>query len=448
MVSLDEAKDKHIYISVWLGEKGWTAAGAITFNEALGYSGFSYFDSYMEANLPPLNPATLNYRDTGSRHFIVDPRINTQMMDRTFWELLPSVGDFGHQALISRMPHYQSCNNAQRLFALGSRVVGGLGSYTKKFSEEFSIEGVDWLENVRRESVGFHMKELARIHQNADALVAMTSYGGVRPKAMFKDAQGKFWIAKFNLPTDPYDMAVAEHVAMRMVADSGLPTPETKVIAMPSGENVYLIERFDRTENCRHHSLSLFALAPGIEMAAGGRKTGPKPNTGGVMAAILRRFSDFKDMDTVRLVTKFLMDVALNNTDNHLRNTRMILNKQGLWELSPVFDVIFNPRSQPHIYNPAGIELGQTCLQNDGFALALAEQTGADPDMVFELRDKVKAISSNWEKYAIEAGMSADDRVKIQSAISLGMSRAEIANKIQKDHRAKIEMALRKPKPV
>ena len=445
-ITLEEGKDKHIYISIWLHGRNWVPAGAITYNEALGYSGFSYFESYIQAQHPPLNPATLNYRDTNNRHFIVDARTNTQMLDRTFWELLPNTGDFGHQALISRLPQYQSLNHVQKLHLLGQRIVGGMASYVKKMQDEVSVEGTDWLEAVRREAVGFHMKELSRIKLNSESLIAMTSYGGVRPKAMFKDSEGRHWIAKFNLPTDPYDMALAEHVAMRMTAAAGLECPETKVIQLVSGDNVFLTERFDRRGKVRLHSLSMFSLVPGIEIASGGRRIGPKPNTAGVMATILRRFSDFKDIDTARIITKFLMDVALNNTDNHLRNTRMILNKEGLWELSPAFDILFNPRSQPHIYNPAGLDLSETYLQNDALITGLAHQAGVDAEQVEQLRNTVIGVAEKWEDFCDESGMSREDKSKIHAAISLGMSRAEVAHKIQRDHRAKIEMALAKPR--
>lgn len=443
-ITLEEGRDKHIFVSIYF-QGSWKSAGVITYNDGHGYSGFSYFDSYLQQDLPPLNPATLNHRDTQSRHFIVDGTQNSQMLDRTFWELLPTPGDFGHHALVGRFPQYQSMHHAQKLHFLGNRMVGGLASYLRKQQEETSIDSLDWLDDSRRDAVSFHMKEVTRLRHNSDAFLAMTSYGGVRPKAMYKDDQGKFWIAKFNLPTDPYDMAIAEHVAMTMARASGMKTPETKVMTLASGSNVFLTERFDRDGQHRRHSLSLFSLVPGVEIGGAG---GLKQNSASVMATIVRRFSDFQDQDSANLVLKFLVDVGFNNVDNHLRNTRMILNDKGLWELSPVFDITFNPRSQPHIYNPTGLALNDTFLSNEAIVDSLATQTGADPEAIDKSRKKVISTVENWEKFCDAAGMSSEDKVKIHASINLGLNRVEIEHRIKQDHRRKIEQLLRNaPKP-
>jgi hypothetical protein len=335
--------------------------------------------------------------------------------------------------------------NAQKLYFLGNRMVGGLASYIKKPQEEVSINSLTWLDDVRRDAVAFNLKEVARLRHNPETFLAMTSYGGVRPKAMYKDDDGRYWIAKFNMPTDPYDMAIAEHVAMNMAKAVGMKTPETKVLTTASGENVFLTERFDRVGDKRKHSLALYSLAPGIDLGGVGA---PKNNTAGVMATIVRRFSDFKDQDSANIVLKFLVDIGFNNVDNHLRNTRIILNEKGLWELSPVFDVTFNPRSQPHIYNPAGLALEETFLTNDNIVECLGKQTGADLEIINKQRKKVIDTAEKWEDFCDAAGMTSEDKVKIGAAINLGLNRVEIEHKIKLEHRRKIEQILRNnPKP-
>lgn len=438
MKNLDSLQNKNIYISIWLSNLGWVPAGSIVFNEGYGFSGFVYFESYMKENYPPLNPATLNYRDTNHGSFVTDINVNPDFLDRTFSELLPTKGDFAHQAMINKYPQYQGLNNVQRLYFLGQRTVGGLSSYKQKQKDEISIDSLDWLNETRRESVDFHMNDIARLYQNGDAFLAMTSYGGVRPKAMYKDEDGRFWIAKFNLPSDPYNMAIAEHIAMRMASDAGMKVPDTKVLTMSDGEHIFLTERFDRNLKGRRHSLSLYTLVPGLE--TGYKK--PK-QTAATIATIIRRFSDFKDLDTTNIITKLLIDIGFNNTDNHLRNTRLILNEDNLWELSPAFDITFNPRSQPHIYNPSGLTLEETFLENDEIIEALASQTGADVHVVFEQREKVKKVTQNWKMYCDQFGLSEEDQIKIESAISLGHNRTEMQYKAKIEQRRKVEEALK-----
>lgn len=74
----------------------------------------------------------------------------------------------------------------------------------------------------------------------------------------FKDELGQYWIAKFNLPRDVYNMAIGEHIALEMAKDVGLNCAETKVLKLASGESVFLSKRFDRINEERKHSLSLF----------------------------------------------------------------------------------------------------------------------------------------------------------------------------------------------
>lgn len=417
-----KTNDKHIYISIYLHNKGFVPAGAITFNVELGYAGFSYFTSYMEADYPPLNPATLNWRDGNQRHFIVNNQQNKQMLDRTFWEMLPSENDWGSNVLISRYPDYARMNNAEKLYFLGNRVVGGLSAWVKDKTQEENIDSVDWLDKIRKESLDFYYRDIEKISY-IKAITPMTSYGGARPKCMFQDDDGDFWIAKFNLPTDPYDMAIAEHCAMEMSRDMGLKTAESKVLTLPSGENVFLSKRFDREGSERFHSLSLFSLAPGSELVK--RNHSAPGNPASFIQTLIRRYSDFENIDTINIVTKLLLDIGVNNTDNHLRNLRIILNKNHKWELSPIYDVVFNPYSQNHTYNPAGLKLNELYINNPDLINAMSEELGITTNIIEQQIQIVKPVLENWEYYCDKNAMTSEDKLKVGNAVHLGLNRKD-----------------------
>lgn len=421
-------KDKHIFISIFLHNKGFIPAGVITFNTDLGYSGFSYFESYIKNDYPPLNPATLNWRDGNQRHFVVNHTHNKQMLDRTFWELLPNENDWGNQVLVSRFPEYATMNNAQKLYFLGSRTVGGLSSFVKDSQPEESINSFDWLDKIREESVSLYLNNLDKISY-IKAVNPLTSYGGVRPKCMFQDDSGDFWIAKFNVPNDPYDMAIAEHTVLEMSRDMGLKVADSKVLQLPSGENVFLSKRFDRVQNEKFHSLSLYSLAPGADIAA--RNPFAPGNPASFIQTLIRRYSDFESMDSLNIVTKMLLDIAVNNTDNHLRNLRVILNKNNKWELSPIFDVVPNPYSQNHTYNPAGLPLNQLYLNNPLLASSMSKELGVSSDIIQEKINLVKGVSDNWETYCDKNSMTEEDKIKVGNAISLGLNRKEYTYQLE-----------------
>ncbi len=436
-------KDKYIYIRVYLHKKGFVDAGVITFNEEVGYAGFSYFKSYMENNYPPLNPSTLNWRDGYQRHFIVNAE-NQHLLDRTFWEMLPNANDWGNQVLISRYPEYGSMNNAQKLYFLGHRIVGGLESYTQEKGIEENINSLEWLDKVRDESINFYVQNISKI-SHIKAVNPMTSYGGVRPKCMFEDDNGDFWIAKFNVPNDPYNMAIGEHIALEMARDMGMNCAESKVIKLPSGEDVFLSKRFDRQGEKRYHSLSLFSLAPGNEI---NKKNYFAPgNPGGFMQKLVSRYSDFNSLDTARTVAKLLLDIGINNTDNHLRNTRLILDENNKWTLSPVFDIIFNPYNQAHTYNPAGLPLSELYLDNPNLPEAIAKELNVDKDIVSSQIEITQNVLSNWESYCDKYQLSQEDKNKIGNAISLGKRRKDYEIEMKKEKTIQATLNIPKLRP-
>ena len=423
---MNSSPDKYIYINIYLPNKGFTPAGVISFNDERGYGGFSYFPAYIEQDLPPLNPATLNYRTQNSRHFVVD-KSNQHLLDRTFWEMLPQQNDWGNQVLISRYPHYSYMNNAQKLYFLGKRTVGGLQSYVSDRDEEISVDSLEWLDKIRDESIEFFQKNIEKITQ-VKAVTPLSSYGGLRPKCMFEDEEGNHWIAKFNLPSDLYNMARAEHVSLNMAQDMGLNVAQSKVITLPSGQDVFLSKRFDRQGTTRLHSISFFALAPGAQMV---KKDAFIPgNPAGFVQTLTRLYSDFENIDSANIVTKFLLDIAVNNTDNHLRNLRLLLNKNNKWELSPIYDVTFNPYKQPHVYNPANVKVSELFLENQDLPQHMASELGVSKFTVESKLYRVKEVAQRWEEYCDRAKVSDEDKVKIGNAVSLGLNKKELEHKI------------------
>ena len=415
-------QDKRIYISVFLQGHGFVQAGIITFNPELGYSGFSYFKSYMDNNFPPLNPSTLNWRDGNQRHFVVNHQQNPQMIDRTFWEMLPNQNDWGNHVLISRYPEYAHFNNAEKLYFLGSRTVGGLRSYVKETAPEENINSIEWLSKIKDESVDFYMNNIQKI-SHIKAITPMTSYGGVRPKCMYQDEEGDFWIAKFNLPTDPYDMAIGEHIAMEMSRDLGLDTAESKILTLPSGENVFLSKRFDRKKEKRYHSLSLFALVPGNDIVKKNPFTIGNPSS--FIQKLATRYSDFSDKDSLNVVVKMLLDLGTNNTDNHLRNIRIILDDNNKWKIAPIYDVVFNPFNQNHTYNPAGLPLDQLYISNPNLAQAMSKELGVEIPIIEDKIKQAKAVMEKWEDYCVKNNASQRDIEQIGKAVNLGLHRKE-----------------------
>lgn len=84
----------------------------------------------------------------------------------------------------------------------------------------------------------------AGAEQVQDLMLAGTSMGGARPKAVVEDDDG-LWIAKFTRPDDNWNHARIEHAMLTLARDCGLHTAESR-LATVGGRDVLLVKRFDR----------------------------------------------------------------------------------------------------------------------------------------------------------------------------------------------------------
>lgn len=414
-------KNKTINIDIYLNNQNkFINVGKIIFNKTQDKSGFLYNNEYIEHQLPSINPSTLNYKN--GNYFEVNNNINSKMLDKTFWELIPSDDDWGHLVLCKKYPEYEYFNNAEKLYFLESRVVGGINAYINEQNKEENIVGLDWLEQVRDESIDFYMRRIEKI-THIKAINPLSSYGGVRPKCMFEDDGGEYWIAKFNLPSDPFDFALAEQIALDMARDLGLACAESKVIKLPSGENVFLSKRFDTDGIKKFHSLSLYSLIPEEKI---------KDKNASVIHNLINNYSDFSNEDTLNFVTKTILDIGINNTDNHLKNFRLILNKEDKWQLSPFYDINFSSLTTPHIYSPIDVDSTEVFLANPNIIELFANKYNISYE---EIENKILNtfnILENWEYYCDKYEMIEKDKYLIGNAIMYGLYKKKI-NKTNKE---------------
>lgn len=406
---------KHIFINVYLSKLGFVPAGVLIYDEKTFQTGFSYYDEYIANNLPPLNPSTLNWRKENKKNFLFP---NSGKLDKTFAELLPSDTDWSYQVLLSRYPEYEYMSMFERLYFLKSRTVGGLQSHLEEFEDEASIIGQDWLERICSSSIDLYLKRIGKIPY-LNSFIPMTTYGGVRPKCTYQDEENNLWIAKFNLPDDDFNFAKIEKACMDMANDLELKTAYSEILSL-NNQDIFLSYRFDRQGNVRAHSLPFYALSDGIiDKYSSNNYSGKNPL---IMKDILE-FSDFKNRDTLMLVQKFIFDIAVNNTDNHLRNIRLILNSNNLWEVAPLFDITMTPYVSEFVYNPAGLKTSELYLENPELAEHLAKLFNVPFPKVKTMIEKTKAVVNSYEKYANDNKFSENDLDFFSKGINIGLSK-------------------------
>ena len=221
--------------------------------------------------------------------------------------------------------------------------------------------------------------------------------GGARPKITLTDAQGQLWIAKFPSKNDETDTCAWEKVVNDLARLCGLNVPESKLETLSRPGSAFLVKRFDREGSKRIHYASAMTLL--------GRTDGASASDGcgylDLVSLILSSGSD-PERDLIELWKRMVFNMAVSNTDDHLRNHAFLLTKTG-WTLSPLYDV--NPV-------PYGDTLSLRVNEDDNrISVPLAIETAprfhiTEQDAKTMAEEILTTVRENWEQLAAGYGVS------------------------------------------
>ena len=230
-----------------------------------------------------------------------------------------------------------------------------------------------------------------------------SSLGGARPKANVKDPKGNLWIAKFPSRHDEYDIGAWEYVAHELSKMCGINAPEAKLMKFSPGGSTFLNKRFDRIKDRRIHFASAMTLL--------GKNDGESIESSylDLLEFIMENSCRPKE-DAKELFKRLVFNIAVKNTDDHLRNHGFILDEKG-WRLSPCYDV--NP-------NPEGTHLSLNISETENdlnmeLALESAPCYGLKKDQAKEIVETIlKTVKANYASLARNIGIS-DSSIKAMS---------------------------------
>ena len=251
------------------------------------------------------------------------------------------------------------------------------------------------------------LEEASRNFENDDTAVSEkwlnqlirpgSSLGGARPKATVMDPKEQLWIAKFPSKNDENDSGAWEMVTHDLAELCGLHVPEAKLEKFSNLGSTYLVKRFDRILNKRVHFASAMTLL--------GKTDGASATDGTSyldIAAFIKSYGAQPKRDLIELWKRIVFNMAVSNTDDHLRNHAFIFTENG-WRLSPLYDV--NPV-------PYGDELSLNVDEADNsinidLAIETAVRFGISrTDATNDAKDILVIVRENWEKLATAYGLS------------------------------------------
>lgn len=216
------------------------------------------------------------------------------------------------------------------------------------------------------------------------------SLGGARPKAGVVDAEGQLWIAKFPSASDMLDVGGWEKVANELGLMAGLNMAEGKAQKFNNKHHTFLTRRFDRINSGgRYHfgsAMTLLGKTDG-DGAAGASYIDIRD--------FIVQFGSQPNEDLEELWKRIVFNIAIKNTDDHLRNHGFILTPAG-WKLSPAYDV--NP-----IYHGTGLTLNITETDNRldlSLALSVAPLFRINNGKAEKIFKQVEKAISSWQKVA------------------------------------------------
>ena len=254
------------------------------------------------------------------------------------------------------------------------------------------------LRTLEEASRNFENEDIALSEKWLNQLIRPgSSLGGARPKATVIDPKEQLWIAKFPSKNDENDSGAWEMVTHDLAEICGLHVPEAKLEKFSKLGSTYLVKRFDRILNKRVHFASAMTLLGKTDGASVAEGTSYLD-----IAAFIKSYGAQPKRDLIELWKRIVFNMAVSNTDDHLRNHAFIFTENG-WRLSPLYDV--NPV-------PYGDELSLNVDEADNsinidLAIETAVRFGLSrTDATNDAKDILVIVRENWEKLATAYGLS------------------------------------------
>ena len=263
-------------------------------------------------------------------------------------------------------------------------------------SNDFSLATPPWTELRRLQDASRNFEDDNGFDETWLALLMApgSSLGGARPKATVADEKGNLWIAKFPSKHDTENAGAWEMVAHDLAEMCNLNVAEAQALSLTKEGTTFLVKRFDRIGKARIHMASAMTML--------GKTDSDKDASYLDIADWLTAHSANAPIDLKELWCRIVFNIAISNTDDHLRNHGFLLHKDG-WHLSPLFDV--NP-------NPYGNNLSLGITEEDStldmeLALEMAEFYQIKPAAAKNIIANTKrVVAENWHILAKKYGLS------------------------------------------
>lgn len=346
--------------------------------------------------------------------------------------------------LATRGEEPEDFDAVKRLSYIGRRGMGALeyapatGPQPTK-SETIDLEALTEVAAevlAAREDLAVSLRQPGREDAMREILRVGTSAGGARAKALIafnpetKEVRSgqleapagfEFWILKFDGADEhtrdlgaARGYGVVEWVYSVMARRAGIEMSECRLLE-EGGRRHFMTRRFDRAaDGSKLHMQSLAALAH-LDFNQ------PGANSYEQAFQVIRKLR-LPQIAVEQQFRRMVFNVVARNQDDHVKNIAFLMDRNGSWELSPAFDVVY-------AYNPRGRQTSQHQMsingKRDGFSIAdlrrVASLVSMKRGQAEDILDEVTAAVRAWAQLAAAAGVEESRIARIQRTHRLNL---------------------------
>jgi serine/threonine-protein kinase HipA len=365
--------------------------------------GFKYVESWLD------EPDSFDLDPRGAKRSIGRTEISGRVLRPELGFLNDALPDAWGRSLLKLSGQDQ---DAQLMRQIGGGALGALAFVDKGATPEIpSALAVQDLGELLAAAEAFERHETLDSPHLQRLLAAGSSPGGARPKALVADAEG-LWLAKFPSRGDENrDIVGLEAACLELARRAGMCVPENRLLKV-GRRRVLLVRRFDVPEDrqrevdgwkCRRHGISMSTLMRELPTASNHSYT--------TMSEQLRLVSAKPAEDVTAFFRQMVFNAAIGNTDDHLRNFRLLHGEEG-WGLAPAFDLLpdvgrMREHSMDFLYGRES--------PNQELVLEMARNWGVRS--VGEIINQVCSAVDQYAAVCEEMGVPSEDAALYQGSI-------------------------------
>ncbi len=310
-----------------------------------------------------------------------------------------------------------SMNSVERLCYMGKRGMGALEfepslNKTKEAAVTLEIKSlVEMTQQILGERKQFSVNLNGDVKKGLENIIRVgTSAGGARAKAIiaYNEKTGvmrsgqvnapkgyEHWLLKFDGVNnkqmgDTAGYGRIELAYYHMALDCGIEMMESKLFEENNHAH-FMTKRFDRVKGQKLHVQSLCAMRHFDFSMVG--------SFAYEQAFETIRFLRLPASTSEQFYRRMTFNVIARNLDDHTKNIAFIMDKKGIWRLSPAFDVTYS-------YDPASVWVKQHNLSVNGKTIDIGKddllKVGKEMNVKYAkaIIEDIQRIVKKWPQYA------------------------------------------------